>query len=66
MKRAWDLIKAYKGNNMRIDQIFVGGSGNDSNVCQDMVCHWMRGEVMSHMGHVDSAVLVENWEKVTL
>jgi hypothetical protein len=66
MKRAWDLIKAYKGRNMRIDQIFVGGGGNDSSVCQDMACHWIRGEVMSHMGRVDSAVPVENWEKVAL
>jgi hypothetical protein len=66
MKRAWDLIRAYKGRNLRVDQIFVGGGGNDNNVCQDMACHWMRGEVMSYMGRIDSAVPVENWEEVTL
>jgi len=65
MKRAWDLFKAYKGRNLRIDQVFVGG-GNDSGVCQNMACHWMRDEVMSYMGCVDSAVLVENWEKVAM
>ena len=44
----------------------MGGGGNDSDVCQDMACHWMQGEVMSYMGRVDSIVLVENWEEMTL
>ena len=66
MKRGWDIIKAYKGRNLRIDKIFVGGGGNSSGVCQDMACHWMRGEVMSYMGCTNNIVLVENWEEVTL
>lgn len=65
MKRAWDLVKAYKDKKLRVDRMFIGGGGNDSNVCQDMACHWMRGEVMSHMGRVDSMVPVQNWEEVT-
>jgi hypothetical protein len=66
MKRAWDLIKAYRGKKLKVDRIFVGGGGNDSGVCQDMACHWMRSEVMHYMGRLDSAVPVEEWEEVSL
>jgi hypothetical protein len=68
MKRAMDLLGAYRQKSLRIDRIFIGGGGTSSSACQDMTCHWLRGEVMGHMGSTDASrvVKIDNWEEVAM
>lgn len=68
MKRALDLINAYKGRNLRVDRILLGGGGNQSDRCQEMACQWLRGEVMGHLNlsGANHLVAVSNWEQIVL
>lgn len=66
MQRALDLIRAYRNRGLTLNRFFIGGGGNSTNICQDMACQWLRGEVLNYMGHPGSRVQITNWEEITL
>ena len=36
MKRALDLVEAYKDRRLKVERIFIGGGGSDRSLCQEM------------------------------
>ncbi|KAH0564988.1 hypothetical protein GP486_001620 [Trichoglossum hirsutum] len=69
LKRASQIIKAYRNRSLVVQRINLGGGGNDDRRCQDMACEWIRSEVLRYMGRLDEdggTIIVNNWEQVRM